>query len=210
MYDFHYVTKREAREARDEFEEIIHKAQDLLRDKFTFRYWFIGSSSRNMITYDYKSNVGYDFDINVEINDEENTFSAKKLRSDLRQALDRAASPLGYKYCEDSTRVLTLKKVDTKNARIMRSCDIAIINIHSAGQEYIHYNKKQKVYSWKDQPIPDDELEQKAEWLRKNGYWQDVRKYYIQKKNKNENPNKRSRSLYAEAVSDVFNWYNCR
>lgn len=35
------------------------------RSDFTFQYTFIGSSSRNMITYDAKSNIGFDFDVNI-------------------------------------------------------------------------------------------------------------------------------------------------
>ena len=36
------------------------------------------------------------------------------------------------------------------------------------------------------------------------GLWQNVRDYYLEKKNKNTNPNKKSRSLYAEAVNDIY------
>ena len=52
MYHYEYVTRNEAKPYRDEFENIIHEVQDLLRDEFTFSYDFIGSSSRNMITFD--------------------------------------------------------------------------------------------------------------------------------------------------------------
>ena len=40
------------------------------------------------------------------------------------------------------------------------------------------------------------------------GLWQNVRDYYLEKKNKNTNPNKKSRSLYAEAVNDIYH-NNC-
>lgn len=45
MYHYEYVTKKEAEPYRHQIEEIIHKVQDIVRDKFTFRYTFIGSSA---------------------------------------------------------------------------------------------------------------------------------------------------------------------
>ena len=64
-------TKKEAAPVKAELLEIIHEVQDIVRDDFTFQYTFIGSSSRNMITEDIKSNIGYDFDVNLEVNDDE-------------------------------------------------------------------------------------------------------------------------------------------
>ena len=50
MYHFEYVTKAEAAPVKKELIAIINAVQDLLRDHFTFRFDFIGSSARNMIT----------------------------------------------------------------------------------------------------------------------------------------------------------------
>ena len=57
MYHFEYVTKAEAAPVKKELIAIINAVQDLLRDHFTFRFDFIGSSARNMITQDVKSNI---------------------------------------------------------------------------------------------------------------------------------------------------------
>ena len=69
MYNFKYVTKAEARKVRENLEKLVHEVQDEVRDNFTFRYYFIGSSARNMITYDPTTNIGFDFDVNLEVND---------------------------------------------------------------------------------------------------------------------------------------------
>ena len=68
MNHFEYVSKSKYMPVK---ELIINKnqVQDELREQFTFDYKFIGSSSRNMITYDPETNKGYDFDINIEVND---------------------------------------------------------------------------------------------------------------------------------------------
>ena len=51
MYHFEYVSKKEAAPYKAELIEILHQVQDYVRDDFTFQFTFIGSSSRNMITY---------------------------------------------------------------------------------------------------------------------------------------------------------------
>lgn len=52
MHDFRYVTKKQAQPIKDELYQILYMVQDLVRDNFTFSFTPIGSSSRNMITYD--------------------------------------------------------------------------------------------------------------------------------------------------------------
>lgn len=203
MHDFQYVTKKEAAPVKTELLDIIHDVQNILREKFTFRYDFIGSSSRNMITEDKKSNIGFDFDVNIEVNDDEEDYSAKELRTLIREAIDRVAPKYGYNYCEDSTRVLTIKKVDKKRCRIVHSCDFAIVNTYEDGkQEYIRFNKPYN-YTWEKQGNAFDYWAEKIEFLKENKLWNDFRDYYIYKKNSNTNPDKHSRSIFAEALNEM-------
>ena len=71
-------------------------------------------------------------------------------------------------------------------------------------QQYIHFNKKQKTYAWEYLPISNMKLEDRAEFIRNKDCWDEVRNLYLDKKNLNENPNKRSRSLYAEAINEIY------
>ena len=67
MYNFEYVSKKEATLAKNELIEIINEVQGILRNKdISFQFQFIGSSSRNMITCDRKSSIGYNFDVNLD------------------------------------------------------------------------------------------------------------------------------------------------
>ena len=84
MYNFKYVDKAIWIPIRNDIEDILHKVQDLVRDKFTFSYRFIGSSSRNMITCDFNLNIGFDFDVNIYINDDDERYSAKKQKEIMR------------------------------------------------------------------------------------------------------------------------------
>ena len=204
MHDFRYVTKNEAKPIKEELDQILYEVQELVRDNFTFSFRPIGSSSRNMITYDAKSNIGFDFDINLEVNDDNEDFEAKEIRTIIRTAIDRVAPRYGYKSCEDSTRVLTIKKVNTLTCRIIHSCDFAIVyNCADGRQQYIRFNKDNNYYSWEYQGKGFADLDKKIDWLKKNGSWADLQDYYIEKKNANENPNKHSRSIFAESINEM-------
>ncbi|MBQ1187208.1 MAG: hypothetical protein IIX54_05950 [Clostridia bacterium] len=210
MHDFEYVPNHEWEPIRDELFKIIHKLQDEVRDEFTFQYHFVGSSKRKMITRDRNSNTGFDFDVNIEVNDPDENYSAEEIRNILHKGLDRVTNPYGYSifgydYTEDSTRVLTIKVKDKTNSRILHSCDFCIIYECGDGrQQYIRYNKKQNSYSWEYQPKGYMELPAKIEWVKEQGLWQQVRDYYIYKKNINDNPNKHSRTIFAETIHEIW------
>lgn len=204
MHDFCYVTRKEAALERNNIINLIHDVQNEVRDKFTFQYRFVGSSKRNMITYDKKSNVGYDFDVDLEVNDDDENFTPKELRTIIRDAIDKVAPDYGYDYCEDSTRVLTIKQKDYKNAKILHSCDIAIVNnCEDDRQQYIRYNKDSQTYTWEYQGSSFEYLNDKIEWLKENQLWNELRNYYIEKKNENNNPDKHSRSIFAESINEM-------
>ena len=204
MHDFRYVTKNKAKPIKEELYQILYKVQNLVRDKFTFSFKPVGSSSRNMITYDAKSNIGFDFDINIEVNDDNEDFEPKEIRTIIRTAIDRVAPRYGYKSCEDSTRVLTIKKVNTFTSRIIHSCDFAIVyNCTDGRQQYIRFNKDNNYYSWEYQAKGFADLNKKTDWLKKNGLWGNLQDYYIEKKNANENPDKHSRSVFAESINEM-------
>lgn len=204
MHDFRYVAKNEAKPIRKELYQLLYEVQDLVRDYFTFKFTTVGSSSRNMITYDANSNIGFDFDINIEVNDDDENFEPKEIREIVRNAINRTASRYGYKNCEDSTRVLTIKKVDTSHSRIIHSCDFAIVyNCGDGRQQYIRFNKDNNYYSWEYQGKGFVGLEKKMDWLKRENLWGELQDYYIYKKNCNDNSDKHSRSIFAESINEM-------
>lgn len=203
-HDFRYLSKNEAMQVKSVLLDIIHEVQNEVRGKFTFQYRIIGSASRNIITYDAKSNTGFDFDVNLCINMKEKEYTAKELRDILCSAIDKFAQKNGYKWCEDSTRVLTLKFVDQKQSKILHSCDFAIVNDCKNGkQQYVKYDKNRDAYIWQIQPDDYRDIPKKMDWLKGKGLWSDLREYYIEKKNKNTNPDKKSRAIFAEVVNEM-------
>ena len=210
MHDFEYVPNSEWEPVRNELFEIIHRLQDEVRDCFTFQFHFVGSSKRKMITRDRNSNTGFDFDVNIEVNDPDENYSAEEIRNILHKGLDRVTNPYGYSifgydYTEDSTRVLTIKVKDRANSCVLHSCDFCIIyECRDGRQQYIRYNKKQNSYSWEYQPKGYMELPAKIEWIKKHGLWQQVRDHYLYKKNINDNHDKHSRTIFAETVHEIW------
>ena len=208
MKDYQYVTKKEYGPVREELVELIHLVQHEVKEHFTFRYDFIGSASRNMITREKNGNTGYDFDVNIRVNDPNNYYSAKEIRNVLKSAFDKHSKKFLYDNAEDSTRVITIKVKDKKNSKILHSCDFAVVNdyIDDDGyecQEYIHFNKNQKTYEWQEQPDGYYMLLERIDDIKENGLWQEVRDVYLDKKCRNTDPNKKSRSIFAETIKEV-------
>lgn len=205
MHDFIYVTRAKSKPVRDELYEIIREIHNIVRPYFTFQHKPVGSSSMNMITFDRKSNIGFDFDFNFEINDDEENYSPAEIRHIIKNAIDQVAPRYRYKHCEDSTRVLTIKKVNTFTTQILHSCDFAIVyNCGDGRQQYIRFNKDHNNYTWEYQGKGFKNLKKKISWLKKNGYWGELQDYYLDKKNKNNNPDKHSRSIFAESINELY------
>ena len=157
-----------------------------------------------MVTCDVKSNAGFDFDVNIMVNDDDKDFEAEEIKNILMCAFNKYARKYGYDSCEDSTRVFTIKVKDRKNSRIRHSCDFAIVNDYGNNQqEYIRYNKKRKNYTWEEQTKGFYCLPEKIEFCKDNQLWQEVREIYLDKKNYKMDSNKKSRSIFAETIHEV-------
>lgn len=200
MYHFKYVPRTKYLPLKKEIIELIKEVQYQVRDKFTFQFEFVGSTKRNMITEDARSNIGFDFDVNLTVNNDKN-YTPKEIRTILRIAITNVSRKYGYDRCEDSTRVITIVKISTKNSSILHSCDFAIVK----GNKYIRFDKKENAYVWASQPKDFINLDKKAKELRKDSeIWKVVKEKYLKKKNENKNHNKHSRSLYAETINEVY------
>lgn len=205
MHDFVYVTKASARPVKNELIQIIHEVQDIVRPNFTFQFKTVGSSSMNMITYDRKSNIGFDFDFDLEINDDDEDYNPVKIHYIIKNAIDRVAPKYGYKASEELTRVLRIKKVNTYTCRIIHSCDFAIVyNCGNGSKRYIRFNRNNQNCTWEYQGKSFENLEKRITWLKQNAHWGELQDYYLDKKNRNNNPDKHSRSILAESVNEMY------
>ena len=210
-HDFKYVKKDDPqfRTVYADAVSLIREVQDAVRDRFTFQYRAVGSYSRNMVTYDAKSNTGYDLDFDLIVNDDDERYTAKKIKEFLRAVMNQAAKKYGYDFPEDSTRVLTMKCKDRKNSKILHSIDFAITNEYTdeAGVDrraYIHFAKKTNQYIWCEQPSGAYKLPERIAMLKSEQLWSELREHYRKKKNENDNPKLHSRQLFSMAVNDLI------
>ncbi len=206
MKNYEYVSRAKRLPVKRELIEIFNKVQNELRDEFTFRYDFVGSEKLNMVTCDFSSNIGFDFEVEIRVNDEDELYSASEIKHKLMNAFNNVfkSGSSRYDYCEDSTGVLTIKVKDYYNPKIIHSCDIAIVaDSYYGGQSYISLNNEENSYYWEYDPdafVIDDKI--KA--IKENDLWDEVKKLYLEKKNNNDDVNKKSRSLRAEAINEVY------
>lgn len=205
MHNFQYITKSEAKPVRDELYTIIRKVQDLVRDNFTFQFRTVGSSSRNMITRDMNSNIGFDFDFDLEVNDDDENYTPAEIHNIVKNAIDQVAPQYGYKLCEELTRVLRIKKVNTYTCKILHSCDFAIVyDCGNGNKQYIRFNKNNQKCTWEFQSKGFKNFDKRYNWLIFNGYRKELKGYYLNKKNNNNNPDKHSCSILAESVNEMY------
>lgn len=186
MNNFQYVTRKQLSPVKKELIQIINSVQNEVRNEFTFQYTFVGSTKYNMVTYNMGTNIGLDFDVNIQVNEKKDKFSEKKIKTIIRKALDRIAPRFGYDYAEDSTRVITIKFKDRQDSKIVHSCDFAIVKVnHTASGEYarvrqlINTGRTAEAETLLDRTAVGD---RNAEWhflkgvlLYRNGWVQDAR-----------------------------------
>ena len=204
MHHFEYVSKSKITPIKKELIQLICCVQNEVRNQFTFQYEFVGSVKRNMVTCDMGSNIGFDFDINILVNDDDEEYCAKDIKNILMRAFNKFAYKYRYDSREDSTRVFTIKVKDTKHSRVLHSCDFAVVkSCDDFRKKYIRLNKKSNIYTWEKQSSHYYSLPPKIEFCKDHSLWGIVRDTYIRKKNLNSDKNKKSRSIFAETINQV-------
>ena len=213
-HNFQYISKHDEKvvSAYNNLIKMLNNIQNEIKNKFTFKYKIIGSYSRNMITCDSKSNIGFDLDVNIYPNDYFNEYSPQKIKTTLIMAFRKYLKKYKYSKIENSTRVITIKVNDTKNSEIIHSVDFAIVNNYENDegyqcQKYIRFNKKRNSYTWEEQDGGFYMLDEKIEWIKDEDLWQELRVMYLKRKNSNNDLHKKSRALFAESVNNICNEY---
>lgn len=209
MYHYEYAIRKVRKPIRDQIIELIKLVQKDLKNEFTFQYKFEGSDKFNLVTYDPRTNTGFDFDVNLYPNDEKEKYSAKELKTLFINSFNKFTSKFGFDYCENSSRVITIKVKDKKHSKVLYSVDFAVVNDYYDNENYWHqeivfFNKGQNSYYWQEQPQTFYEFYSRIDAIKENGLWQEVRDLYLEKKNNNINQNKKSRSLRIETINEIY------
>ena len=228
---FEFVSKKEVSLARNEIEPIIHKVQNYLRKNniMTFKYYLVGSASnrRHLVTRIIGVNKGFDMDYNIIIKSINKAYDdAEKTKHIIMETFNKFLLK-GFKHCEDSSSVFTIKKIDKQNSKIIYSFDFAIVNYYNEDiqnpdfdydyddpedeyetierQEYIYFDKQNNKYFWKLRPIAFDDHRYKEQYVKEEGLWSELRDLYL--KQKNNQQTKKSRIIYYETLNQLFQKY---
>ena len=209
MYE--YVSKREFKPYREEVEKIIRKAQQTMKKRYntTFQYQLIGSANQHLVTKIKNGNKGYDFDYNLILQKSDLWNCPQKLKQQFMTAFSDAVKGTPYKVPEDSTSAITMKVVDKKNSRIIRSCDLAIIyyldeDDTDKGYMYLR-NWKNGWYSFEKRRLSNNADSKLDAILEYEQGWNMIREEYLKIKNNNKDKNKKSFILYLESIHNVYN-----
>ncbi len=201
--------------ARDNFEkQLIVKVRKYLRDdfgkhKWVFNDFLVGSARCNLVLV---GNEGFDLDYQLRFEKMPENYlnDAKATKELFSRYFNRANSELslGLKNCEDSTHVLTMKKI--MEGKIVYSYDIAILRLDANGQYIILKNeKKQKPDDYHYVQLADcTDFNNKYKKINNSKKWDSLREKYKAKKEAFQNTNKynwpHSFSLLGQAVNEVL------
>lgn len=211
-YMYEYVSKAEYKPYKEEIESIIKKVQKIMKTEYdtTFQFKLIGSTNRHLVTKIKDGNRGYDFDYNLILQKSDLWDNPKKLKEQFMRAFSKSLKGTKYGEPEDSTSSITIKVVDKKHSKIIRSCDFAIIyylddDDLDNGYRYIKNWKKNNRYSFEDRVLSQNADCKLQEILEYEQGWNCVRDEYIKLKNRNRDTNKKSFILYLESIQNVYN-----
>ena len=210
---FEYVDWEEVRPVKIELNTINQRMASFIRNncpELRFDPELVGSAERGLVTRIIDGSKGFDLDYNLIINHPgfNESWDAKVVKECFMDAVNYAVEGTDYSHAKDSTRAITIKKVDSENSRINYSCDYAIIYYEEDGYSYLHNNKKGGVYSFnhRDLKYPIAEME-KIIWDYAE-YPEDwIREEYLKVKN-SDRDNKPSFTLYIETLYNILNTIN--
>lgn len=206
---FEYVTKSEYQPFKLEVDEILKSIQRDLRENgiLTFQFNLIGSAKRKLITRVENGNQGFDLDYNIVIQRIFNNRykNAKLLKQKFIDLFNKYFDD-SYDYSEDSTSVITIKKLNAQRNKVLCSVDFAIVNYYEdeeglERQEYIRFDKNTGNYSWALRKVATNHRHVE-DLIKENNLWEDVKVLYLN--NKNKEPYKKSRIVYYQTLETIY------
>ena len=149
MHNYEYVPQKQIKPIKKDVIELLKSVQDEVREHFTFHFDPVGSTSRNMVTWEPNRNTGFDLDYNITINYGWNKNKPYEIHKIFFNAFRKHMGKYNFSKIEESTSVITIKVVDRVNSKIEHSCDFAIVHRCDDGRvKYIKNDKKRKVINW--------------------------------------------------------------
>ncbi|MDD4123786.1 MAG: hypothetical protein PHD50_02830 [Bacilli bacterium] len=201
-----YLSRNDTKPNRQEFKEIFDKLSEKLGEEWNISYKLVGSARRNLVLV---GNEGYDLDYHIYLQKSPN-LEEKKIKLKFKDILDTIVKSYDLKPCEDSTHVLTIKKLD--GDKLVYSYDIAIMK-KNKNEEYLIL-KNDKTNEEGNGPYHYVEVFKSLDFKNKykkifgNEQWTNLRSIYKGKKESQQGISKDLRkhsfSLLIETVNEII------
>ena len=215
MYE--YVVEKEVKRYRSDCSNTMEQLRDLLNEKYDINTQFSlvgsGGDSRNMVTRN--GDGPFDLDYNLVIISMPNEYwkNLKMLKDRVRDSLNKVVDNTWFSDGKDSRSVITSILHFKDSPEVEFSFDIAILARNSNGNycRLIHNNKGywNEYFTWNEVPSSHN-VKEKADMLKRNALWNEVRETYLNKKNmylRRNDDNHPSFVVYVESVNEVYNKY---
>ncbi|WP_027727679.1 hypothetical protein [Treponema sp. C6A8] len=216
---FKFVNAKTVKPYKNYCSDILNQLKNILQNKYGIDcdFYLIGSGAKNLVTQNEQES--YDLDYNCVIysipgnNSLNSTESLKWLKDTIRIELNTLLGDSFFRDAQDSKSVLTARLFFKNDPnKIEFSFDVAILAKNKNGNycRLIHekaFNISR--FYWNEVPSSHYVCE-KAEALKNEGYWQNVREKYIQLKNmylERNDYDHPSFIVYVEAINHCYQKY---
>ena len=209
MYE--YVDSHELDRYRRDCSNTMTQLRDELNRKYDIvtQFTLVGSGSHARKLVTRNGNGPFDLDYNLIIVHMPNKYwdDLGLLKETVRRTLNQIEKNEWFSDGKDSTSVITALLHFKDTPQIEFSFDIAIFAKNQSGNfcRLIH-NKWYNQYTWNEVPSSHN-VRDKADLLKSDGYWGDVRKLYLDKKNmylRRGDFNHPSFVVYVETINELY------
>ncbi|MBU1093235.1 MAG: hypothetical protein KKH01_02100 [Firmicutes bacterium] len=201
-----YLSKNETKVNRQEFKNFFDKLTKKLGNEWSISYRLVGSAKRNLVLV---GNEGYDLDYHIYLQKSPN-LSDKDIKLKFKSELDNIIETYNLTPCEDSTHVLTTKRLENK--KLIYAYDVAIMRKNKNDEYLILKNEKTDnngngPYHFVEVPKASD-FANKYNMISGVEQWKKLRSIYKGKRESQQSLSKDLRkhsfSLLIEAVNETI------
>lgn len=213
MYEL--VEERVIKPYRSKCSSIMTQLRDILNEDYDIITQFSlvgsGNDSRNLVTKNGQGPFDLDYNLLIVKMPDEYWKNLKKLKDLVRNTLNKIAGEALFSDGKDSRSVITSILHFTNSPEVEFSFDIAICVRNRVGNwcRLIHQKGYFEQFTWNEVPSSKD-IRNKAKALKEEGYWNEVRKAYVNRKNmylRRGDKNHPSFIVYVETINEIFYKY---
>lgn len=185
-------------------------------EKMYVRAYMVGSGARNLITQNAEEPIDLDYNLEIIECYDFNINDGRVIKEYIQKKYNEILSKNDLDDCGDSKSVLTSGYIEFETGNKTNfSIDIAIVKQNNNGWDRLIHHKTGFTYfdQYYWNPAPNSRgLSEKANLLKENNYWEDVRNIYLDKKNMYLRRNDQTHSsfiIYIETINEAYYKY-CR